>query len=106
MSDQETAVNSRARSDASLTEDLVRLAASEERHGSKFAAIFFGIIFVIGLLITLEAIYRSINPLPGDANNYGLIGLGAGFFAMLLGALGVWAGRRSARKLGEVLDRH
>lgn len=106
MSDQEAAVNSRARSDASLTEDLVRLAASEEHLSAKVVSYFFGVIFAVGLFFLYLSIDRASNPLPGDSDDLpAMFGFG-GAFAVLLGAIGVWASRRAQRKLRDVLQRH
>lgn len=106
MSDQDSGVNSRAQSDASLTEDLVRLAASEERRGANFAVVLFAIIAVVGVFFTVSGFDVASRISDGETRQGALIQFGAAAICFLVGGFGVWANRRTANKLNEILRRH
>lgn len=106
MTDTNQSPNASIRSGASLTDDMVRLAANEERLSAKIVGYFFGLILIVGVVLLVEAFIRSNNPLPGDADNYNLVGMLGGIFAIGLGAVGMWACRRANKKIGDVLNKH
>ncbi len=106
MTDSNQSPKASIRSGASLTDDMVRLAANEERLGAKFVGYIFGFIILVGVFFLFMAARLGASPSPADNQDFPIYFGFGGVFAIVLGAIGIWGSRRFRRQVGEVFERH